>query len=337
MLASPTGGLVFQNANNIDDNFTRMMHAQEVVYVLAFQPQTTRPGTFHNLEVKLAGVKSGAHVTARGGYYEGGNESAQERMLGIASIILNDVPQDGVHLNAFVAPFPNGDGNAQVPVILDIFGGDVVRGARTPKTPIEIYVYAFDDKGVVRDRIYQRMSIDTDRLREKLYDTGVKFYTTLSLGPGRYAIKSLVRMPESEHKGFARADVAVPERGSFALLPPVFIDAASRWVMVKGTSHAANAPYPFHLDQTVFVPAAAARVRSGETPQFALFVQNAEPDEVTIETRPQAKLIGSARGDGTSIFLLQLDDVAASVATLDITMHKKGVAQAQTVSVRLEP
>lgn len=337
MLASPTGGLVFENANSLDESFARMLRAQEVIYILAFQATTTKPGAFHPLEVKVTGVKGVAHISARAGYYENGSESAQERTLTIASVILNDVKQDGVHLNSFVVPFPTESGNAQVPVILDIYGGDVVRGARTTKTPVEIYVYAFDDKGVVRDRLYQRLTIDIERLREKLNDNGVKFYATLSLPPGSYAIKSLVRMPESEQRGFTRADVVVPERGAMALLPPVFIDAAARWVMIKGTSHAAAAPYPFHLDENIFVPAAAARIRSGETPRFAVFVQNANPDEITIETKPQAKMLGATRGEGTSVFVMELDDVAANVATLDITLHKKGVAQAQTVSVRVEP
>src|SRR5438477_8433829 len=71
LLASPTGGLVFQNANRIDENFARMLHAQEVVYILGFQASVAKAGTFHNLDVKLANVKGAAHITARGGYYEG--------------------------------------------------------------------------------------------------------------------------------------------------------------------------------------------------------------------------------------------------------------------------
>src|SRR6185295_19439097 len=51
-VARPTGGEVFQNSNDLKGSFSRMLHAQEVVYVLAFQAPTAKPGSFHELKVK---------------------------------------------------------------------------------------------------------------------------------------------------------------------------------------------------------------------------------------------------------------------------------------------
>jgi hypothetical protein len=232
--------------------------------------------------------------------------------------------------------FPTDEPESQVPVVLEIFGGDLMGDTQTNKASVDIYLYAFDEGGGVRDRMFQRVSLDLVKLHERLVETGVKFVGTLSLPPGKYAVRALVRVAETGRKGFVRSDLVVPDRSAVAMLKPVFIDGNNNWVTVKGASHSA-ARYPFHLDETEFVPAAAGRIRSGETPQFAVFVQNAAPDEVTIDTAPQAKFVGATRGEGTSAFLMQLDQVAASVASLNVTLHKKGTAGVQTTSTRVEP
>jgi VWFA-related protein len=336
VLSGPTGGSLFQNANDLSVNFEKMLHAQEVVYVLTFRTTMQKAGQFHDLKVKLVKVPGNPVVSARTGYWESSTASNDERTLTTAEIILNDIPQDGLKVDAFTVAFPTGTDNAQVPVVLELAGGEVVGGSHSNKPPIEFYLYAFDENGEVRDRIFQRVTLDLTKLKERLFDAGVKFVATLSLPPGTYAIRSLVRMPESDRKGFVRTDLVVPARGTTAMLAPVFIDANASWVTIKGASHA-NAPYPFHLDSTEFVPAATARIRSGETPQFAVFVQNASPEDVTIDTMPRAKFLGAVHGEGTSAFLMQLDDFPSSVATIDVTLHKKGVTDVQKTSVRVEP
>jgi VWFA-related protein len=337
VLAAPTGGMFFQNANDLSLDFQKMLHAQEVVYVISFQAVSQKAGQFHDLRLKLVKVPGTPQLSYRSGYWEGGNETRDERTLTAAEIILNDIPQDGLKLDAFAMAFPTATSHAQVPVVLEIPGGDIIGAARSGNPPVEIYLYAFDENGTVRDRIFQRVTLDFSKLKERLFDAGLKFVATLSLPPGKYAIRSLVRMPESERKGFVRSDLVVPERGAMAMLPPVFIDANANWVTIKGTTHAEQARYPFHLDETEFVPAATARIRSGETPQFAVFVQNATPDEITIDTIPRARFIGAAHGEGTSAFLMQLDELAPSVATVDVTLHKKGTDGVQRASVRVEP
>jgi VWFA-related protein len=336
VLSGPTGGSLFQSANDLSVNFEKMLHAQEVVYVLTFRTAMQKGGQFHDLKVKLVKVPGSPVVSARTGYWESSTASNDERTLTTAEIILNDIPQDGLKVDAFSVAFPTATDNAQVPVVLELAGGEVVGGAHSNKPPLEFYLYAFDENGEVRDRIFQRVTLDLTKLKDRLFDAGVKFVATLSLPPGTYAIRSLVRMPESDRKGYVRTDLVVPARGTTAMLAPVFIDANASWVTIKGASHT-KAPYPFHLDSTEFIPAATARIRSGETPQFAVFVQNASPEDVTIDTSPRAKFLGAVHGEGTSAFLMQLDDFPSSVATIDVTLHKKGVTDVQKTSVRVEP
>jgi len=327
LVAKPTGGEVFRDTNNLKSNFEQMLRQQEVVYVLGFSAPAQKAGTFHNLKVRLVNAPGGARVTHRPGYYESGNESAVERELTNAQIILNDVPQADVHVAALSAPFPTGSKNAQVPVILEINGDDVLKSASGKSVTAEVFVYAFDDQGLVRDSIFQRMGLDLDKVGPKLKGGGLKWYGTLSLPEGKYAVKSLVRVAESDKKGYARTDVVVPRAGDSAVLQPFFYDESpQKWLMVKGASHApANAAYPFEVNAEVFVPMAAPH--GGK---FAVFVYNVAPDEMTLETTPPAKVISQLRGSGGVVKTVMQLDNAAGAKSVDVVVRKKGSADVRS-------
>jgi VWFA-related protein len=327
-LSRPTGGEVFQNSNDLKNNFTRMLHQQEVVYVLGFQAPTSKPGAFHDLKVKLVNVPGG-RVSHRAGYYEAGGETPAERTLSNAEIVVNDIPQDDVRVAALAAAFPMpGGGNSQVPVILDLNGNDLAKEAKNGVAGAEIFVYAFDTDGVVRDRLYQRLAIDMNKTGDKLRATGVRYYGTLSLPPGAYAVKSLVRAGEGDKRGFARVDVTVPKANEVAVLPLIPIDEAPKWVLVRAAARF-NAPYPFELSGQDFIPSAQAQGHGGKV---ALIVYGAKPDELTWETTPKTKTLGQAGSGAPAKYVLQLDDAGAA-STLDITVRKKGLAEAQKTSV----
>src|SRR5258708_39869979 len=44
LLADSTGGTVFQNSNDLANDFSRMLRQQEFVYILGFQKTVTNPG-----------------------------------------------------------------------------------------------------------------------------------------------------------------------------------------------------------------------------------------------------------------------------------------------------
>jgi VWFA-related protein len=333
LISRPTGGDVFANANDIKQNFARLLHQQEVVYVLGFQAPTQKPGAFHTLKVRLVNVPS-AKISHRAGYYEGGGESAAERRLSNAEIIVNDIPQADVRVNAFAVGFPTKGGNAQVPVILEISGADMLNGVHGNTAGLEVYIYAFDEEGLVRDRLYQKLSFDLKKVGDKLRASGVKYYGTLSLPPGHYAVKSLVRSVETERRGFGRADVVVPKANELAVLPPIPIDEDRKWVPVKGQSHAPSADYPFQLNGQQFMPSAAARKGSGPQ-KFAVMVYGAKPDEISYETNPISKFLGNAQSLGITTLIFQLDPADAVANSLDVTVHKKGVPAARKSSVAI--
>jgi VWFA-related protein len=329
LLADPTGGIVFQNANDMTANLDRMLKAQEFVYVLAFQAPSTKPGTFHDIKVTLVNVPGRANVFARAGYYEGGAQTPQERTLTNSEIILNDIPQNDVRVAGMAAAFPTAGANAQVPVILEIDGTDLVKDLKGNATPLEIYIYAFDADGMVRDRLYQSLKLDLTKVGDRLRAGGLKYYATLTLPPGRYAVKSLVRVPETDRKGFVRSDIVVAKAGETAVLPAIFVDEHPNAVLVRGTSHVTVAD-PFDLSGQRFIPTVAPK-KSGAA-RFAVFVTNTQASEVTFDTTPKVKFLGAATSGASTALVMQIDEPMPR--TLDVTVRAKGATETQKIALQ---
>ena len=343
LLSKPTGGDVFRNSNDLTDDLARMLREQEFVYILGFQAPSDRPGKFHDLKVRVNGVSS-VRVFHRAGYYEIGGEGALERTLTNAEVVLNDLPQTDIGVAVLAAPFPAGR-NAQVPVILEINGADLLKNVPSNHVTAEIYIYAFDEDGLVRDRMFQRLTLDVAKLGDKLRERGVKYYATLSLPEGKYAIKSLVRVAENERKGYARTDLVVSPKSEVAVLPPFFLEEPGKWLMVKGGSHDPDSAYPFQINGEPFIPSATVRLRSGEERRFAVFVYNAAPDEVAWETSMRdisgtshpapSSLLKQMQGQDVTKLMFEYAPGAQDqgASTLDITIRKKGSGDARKASV----
>ena len=343
LLADPTGGKVYENANSLSQNLDRMLRQQEVVYVLGFHAQPSKPGKLHNLSVKLVNGPPGANVSYRVAYHEGGPSTPVERRLTNAEIVINDIPQSEIQVAALATALPGSQQRAAVPLFLEINGEGLLRGATKP-VPADIFVYAFDEGGIVRDRVYQRIAVDPARASGKVRERGIKFFTTLALPPGRYALKSLVSLPESERRGFVRTDLVVPAGGDMAVLAPLFRDKAGQWALVKGVQHGAEA-YPFLLDGEPFLPSAAPHLRKNEQGEFALFLYNANPEELMMQatvtdaagvTRPaQPSLVRQIKGEGVTKLVFHVDPsgIAAGPARFDLLLHKKGSPDVRKASL----
>jgi VWFA-related protein len=341
LLSRPTGGEVFKNSNDINADLEKMLRAQNVVYVLGFRAPASNDGRFHELKVRVSGVP-GARVFNRAGYYDSGTESALERSLSNAEIVLNDIVQNDIHVAALAAAFPAKNGSAQVPMVIDIGAAGLLHDANANDIVADVYVYAFDDQGVVRDRSYQRMTIDSARMAGH---KGIKYFPTLTLPPGKYALKTLVRIAGTERKGFVRTDIEVPATDDVALLPPMFVDDPAAWIVVRGASHGDGA-YPFHINGEPFMPSASAGVSNGHSRRVALFVFNVDPEELAWDAaaidalgpHPGAPVV-LQRLQGQDVTKLLLDyspaDLQAGPASFGITVHKKGSSDARKTSVPL--
>ena len=269
---------------------------------------------------------AGRNLSYRAGYYEAGSTNEAERVLATAEIMINDVPQPDIHVDALPSVFMGSGERAAVPVVVDVNGSDLMRIKDDPILIADIFVYAFDANGGVADSLFQRLTIDTDKVGAKLNEGGVKYLGTLSLAPGAYAIKTLVRLPEIGRNGFVRHDVVVPARNATIISPPLFFADASRWVLVKGSTHDPSGAYPFVVGDSTFVPSAAVRLQNGDRRRFVVFAPHAPADAV-LDVKPAAAFVGR-RGDA---FIFDLHADGSKRTVIDAALRGSNAASSVTV------
>ena len=335
LLSNGTGGDVFKNTNDLGENFRTLMKQQEVVYVLGFSaPSGNDPNRFRNVKVKLVNAPSGARVRHRLGYYEGIGASQIEQTLSATEVMMNDIAQDDIEVQVLSAPFPITREKAQVPVVVEMTGSDLLDGVKGNTALGELFVYAFDENDVVKDFLFQTVALDVSKTQAALMNGGVKYYGTLALAPGKYKVRTLIRVAQSKRSGYRRVDVEVPDFANAVVLPPFIKEAPGKWLMVKGATRIVEpVEYPFHIAEESFVPAARAALTAGAPAEVALFTYNVPAEQLKLtarlkreggETQP-AKLAVVGRtpvGDfGSMKLLLRLDTTGLAPGKYTLEMN----------------
>lgn len=346
LITRDTGGEVFQNTNRLEEDFTRFLKSQEVTYVLGFRGDSSQPGAFHELRVKLINAPRGSRVTHRPGYYETAAASNDlDRRLTAGEIIMNALPVSDLEVSALATAFPREDGVADVPVIVEVRGEAILQTASGSPTPLEFFIYAFDEEELIRDYVYQRVMLDLDKLRERLSGAGAKLYHTLRLRPGDYSIRILARAGAATN-GFTEVSLNIPGPGLRMITPPLVFDDAARWAMVRGPARRGVSPqYPFQVDERVFVPAALPVLTGGGRSEFALFAfhtpgkinasatleGSAAPTPLTVEL---IKRVPQAEGVEKIIVAVDTPKVAPGNYELVVIVREEGAASEERL-VRL--
>jgi VWFA-related protein len=272
LLTEPTGGTVFKNANDMSENFGKLLQQQEMVYVLGFRTKPSgKPGKFHTLKVKPVNVKS-AKVSHRAGYYEEAAMSDLERALTLAEILMVDTPRNDIALSTTPASLPGPEGKSRVPVVVEIAGSDLLKQISGKSANLELFVYAFDRNSEVADYLQERVSLDLSKAGETLKNGGLRYFGTLRLPAGQYAVKTVVRVEESGQIGFDRNELTVPGFTEAAVLPPVFFNDPAGWGMVLGDPRGDDYPYPFAAGETKFIPKSEPALNATGEYKVALFL-----------------------------------------------------------------
>lgn len=313
-MADQTGGEFLKNANDLGPGLERLLDRTGLIYLLAFQPvRIPENGKFHTLRVKVKNKTW--RVSARSGYYEPKTHqqlTAIERKLLMTSAIASATPKTDLPAWVVAAPFPESNRLARVPVVVEVPGDRLLAKREGDAMNVEVTVYAIDEKGITRDFLYQPVGLDLTRVRSTLANGGLKIYGELSLPPGKYTLRTLVRDAELDRFGVTVSALKVPADPTAAFaLPPLFIEGSRQWIMVKAKPRGANAvagEYPFSIGGESFIPTALAGTsKSGEPMQVCLIGYNF-PDET-----PDLQYTGKAIGvDGKAHGRVEMQLVKAS-------------------------
>ena len=348
LMSNGTGGQLFKNSNDLSAGFERLMRQQEVIYVLGFRAPASRDSRrFRNLKVRLVNAPAGSRPFHRAGYYESSPLSPLAQTLSATEIMMNDIEQNDVGIQVLSSPFPMSSSGNQVPVVIEIDGPSLMEGVVGNTLSGELFIYAFDEQNSVRDFLYQTMTLDLPKMRAALQKSGIKYYGTLSLKPGAYNVRTLLRVPESNRNGYKRTALKVPDFDTVTILPPFFLEEGRSWIMLKGASRIPGTiEYPFNIGDESFVPSALPQLRNDLSYKVALFTYNLTPDAIELTARVRGSngsdqnaglsLMGRVpagpKGSTKLLFSFSPSGLAAGQYTLDFAVKPKGNAEGQVVS-----
>ena len=217
-LAQDTGGLLFDNTNNLRQGFDRIEHDLRNYYLVGYTPANdTYDGHFRTIEVKVR--RPGLTIAARKGYFAvrdtGGMPINSWEAPALGALEQKPVP-NAFPVRAGALLFPERDRPGLVPVIVDLkTAGLTFQPAADGKTyasDFAVLVRFLDAQNQVARKVSQHYEVKgpvADVARAKQGE--VIFYREPELPPGVYTMETVVYDAPSGKSSVRLATVEVPK------------------------------------------------------------------------------------------------------------------------------
>ena len=215
-LASDTGGKAFMDSNDFGAAFARVQRDMSAYYLLGYNSENVaKDGRFRRIRVRLKKPVPGARIEARAGYYadrdfahtaRGDRETQLQEML-FSAVSATDLP---VLVNSGF--FRLAADRYYVPISMAVPGSAIPLPAEKDKDKIELDVLGLvqDEQGRPVGRIRQTMKLPPGSVGA-LNSKQILYQSSVTLPPGRFSIKVVVRENTSGLMGSFEAPVLVPE------------------------------------------------------------------------------------------------------------------------------
>lgn len=197
ILASGTGGLFFQNNNDLDLGFRKLGMIPEVSYLLGFSPQETPNGKYHSLNVRMKSRNDYA-IRARQGYWASTKNPqeppVQERRVD-SEIMGSDIVRElAATISAEPSKADNGEPALEVVLNVDARKFHFVEkdGVRTQR--LVFIATLFDDSGnfVTGTELEVRFALQESTFI-RMTETGLEMSVTLQAPPGDYRLRGVAQ------------------------------------------------------------------------------------------------------------------------------------------------
>jgi VWFA-related protein len=215
-LAADTGGKAFMDSNDFGDAFARVQRDMSAYYLLGYNSaNTAKDGRFRRIRVRLKKQVPGARIEARGGYYAdrdfahtaGGDRETQLQEMLFSAVSATDLP---VLVNAGF--FRLAADRYYVPISMAVPGSAIPIPEEKDRNKIALDVLGLvqDEQGRPVGRIRQTIKLPAGSVGT-LTSKQVLYQSAVTLPPGRFSIKVVVRENTSGLMGSFEAPVVVPE------------------------------------------------------------------------------------------------------------------------------
>jgi VWFA-related protein len=322
-LASDTGGKALIDSNDLALGIRQAQQDISSYYILGYySSNAAEDGKFRKINVKLASkeLQSSAKVDFRNGYYASKvfskfNSSDKERQLEEA-LTLGD-PVSEIPLALEVDYFRVAQNRYLVPISVKIPGSILVLAKKGGKQSTD-----FDFIGQVREAASGRLVTGVgDNIPVKLSDSDasqlehryVQYDTGLTVAPGKYNLKFLVRENQTGKMGTFETNFVVPDLSALKELRMSSVILSSQVEPVKAAVGSADndkralANHPLIQNGQKTVPSITRVFRKNQTlyVYFEVYDPAADPAAKTPSLSAQVELLQGARKAFSSMPLRQ--------------------------------
>jgi len=269
-LSTDTGGTAFFDSNDFSPAFQKVQHDTEAYYVLGYHSSNpARDGRFRHLTVRLnrSDLASSVRLEYRPGYYapadfQHSNTEDRERQL--TDQLQSDLPASdiAVYLQALYFRLPAD--KFYVPVSLVVPGSQIpfVKNGDRNKATLDIMGRVTNQNniqvGYIRDTV--KLAVST---AQQVQRKNIQYSTGLTLAPGKYKLKFVVRENQSGRMGSFEADIQVPDMKKIPLKISSVVLASQLQpnpskknpspLVRDGVEWVPNVPHVFRQDQHLYL------------------------------------------------------------------------------------
>ena len=211
-LAGDTGGRAFTDTNDFGEAFTRVQRDMSAYYLLGYSSTNqTKDGRFRRVQVRIK--RDGLHVESRAGYYAArdfAHTSRGDRETQLQEQLFAEVSATELPVLVTGGFFRLAADRYYVPIAVAVPGSVITIPQGKDKATLDVLGMVRDEQGRPVGRIRQTMDLPgtaaaTLERKQVLYQSGV------TLPPGRFALKVVVRENTNGAMGSFETAVVVPE------------------------------------------------------------------------------------------------------------------------------
>jgi VWFA-related protein len=237
-LAADTGGRAFNDSNDFGEAFARVQRDMSAYYLLGYSStNATKDGRFRRIQVRVK--RDGLRVEARAGYYtdrDFTHTSRTDREAQLDEQLFAAVSATDLPVLVTGSWFRLAPDKYYVPIALTVPGSAVPVANPTDPVTLDVLGVVRDERGFPVGRFRETLKLPpgtgtTLAGKQILYQSGV------TLPPGRFSVKVVVRENTSGTMGSFEAPVVVPELKQAAMkVSSVILSTQLQPVALKGKS-----------------------------------------------------------------------------------------------------
>jgi VWFA-related protein len=214
-LAADTGGIFFNNNNDLDAGFRKVAGVPAAYYLLAFSPQNLKlDGTFHPIQVKLVALK-GLNVQARRGYFapRKPTDPTEQEKEEIREAVFSQDETRELPIDVHTQFFMKTESDARITVLtrIDLHPLQFRREGDRNVDTLTFVTVVFDRDGHEISGQEKALEIHMhDATLEKYRQTGITMRSLFDVKPGTYLVRAVVRDSESGQISGLNRTVEIP-------------------------------------------------------------------------------------------------------------------------------